>query len=162
MEYLTHFVQDKKQDWDQYVAYAMFVYNSSVHSATGFQPYELVYGYPIEVPHTLNKSPQKSYNYEDYTNELRQKMQDSFKLARDRLIDKKQKTKEQYHKKIHEITVKIGDKVLLKDHTHKGKLNPKWLGPFAITDIHDNENVSIKKGQKEIKVHKNELKVYNS
>jgi transposase InsO family protein len=89
IEYLRHFVQNKKQDWDQYVAYAMFVYNSSVHTATGFQPHELVYGYPIEVPHTLSKISQKSYKYEDYTNELRQKMQESFKLAKDRLIDKK-------------------------------------------------------------------------
>jgi hypothetical protein len=52
--------------------------------------------------------------------------------------------------------------VLLKDRTHKGKFNPKWLGPFAITIIHDNKNISIKKGQQEIKVHKTELKINNS
>ncbi|KAL4089038.1 hypothetical protein QTP88_024116 [Uroleucon formosanum] len=47
-EYLRHFVDEKKQNWDQYLPYSMFVYNSSVHSTTGFQPYELVYDRQLE------------------------------------------------------------------------------------------------------------------
>jgi len=35
-EYLRHFVDEKKQNWDQYLPYSMFVYNSSVHSTTGY------------------------------------------------------------------------------------------------------------------------------
>lgn len=161
-EYLRHYVEDKKQNWDDYVSYAMFVYNSTIHTATGFQPHELVYGYPIEVPHSLSRVPQPCYNYEDYTNEMRQKLQESCALARDRLVDKKNKSKTQYDKKQHELIVNVGDKVLLKDHIHTGKLNPRWLGPFTVTSLHDSENVSILRGRKEIKVHKNELKIFNS
>lgn len=103
----------------------MFVYNSTTHTATGFQPHELVYGYPIEVPHSLSRTPQPCYNYEDYTNELRQKLQESFALARDRLIIKKNKSKTRYDEKQYELIVNVGDKVLLKDHNHTGKLNPR-------------------------------------
>lgn len=161
-EYLRHYVEDKKQNWDEYVPYAMFVYNSTPHTTTGFQPHELVYGYQVEVPHSLSRTPQPCYNYEDYTSELRQKLQESCALARDRLVEKKTKSKTQYDKKQHELIVNVGDKVLLKDHIHTGKLNPRWLGPFAVISLHDNENVSIQRGRKEVRVHKNELKMYHS
>lgn len=88
-EYLRHYVNEKKQNWDEYIAYAMFVYNSTIHTATGFQPHELLYGYPVEVPHTLNRAPQPCYNYEDFSFELRRKLQESHSIARDRLITKK-------------------------------------------------------------------------
>lgn len=161
-EYLRHFVEEKKQNWDQYIPYAMFVYNSTTHTAIGFQPHELVYGYSIEVPHTLSRSPQPCYNYEDYTSELRHKLQESFVIARNRLLDKKHKAKMQYDKKQVELNVNVGDKVLLKSHTQTGKLNPKWLGPYEITCLYDNENVSIRRGKKEVYVYKNELKIFNS
>ncbi|KAL4083792.1 hypothetical protein QTP88_029108 [Uroleucon formosanum] len=57
-EYLRHYVDVNQQNWDSYVPYAMFVYNSSVHSSTGKQPYELLYGKTLLVPNSLTK-PQK-------------------------------------------------------------------------------------------------------
>jgi len=51
--------------------------------------------------------------------------------------------------------------VLTKDHTRKGKLSPKWKGPFEVINIHDNENVSIQQGKREVKIHKNELKIFS-
>lgn len=71
----------------------MFTYNSTVHSATKFQPHELLYGYPAEVPHTLSREPQPFYNYDDYTFELRKKLQKSSLLARENLIVNKEKSK---------------------------------------------------------------------
>ena len=35
-EYLRHYVDDKKGNCDEYTAYAMFVYNSTPHTSTGF------------------------------------------------------------------------------------------------------------------------------
>lgn len=56
-EYLRHYVEDRKQNWDEYVPYAMFVYNSTPHTTIGFQQHELVYEYPVEVPHSLSRMP---------------------------------------------------------------------------------------------------------
>lgn len=121
-----------------------------------------MYGYPLEVPHTLTRAPQPCYNYEDYTFELRKKLQESSLLARENLITNKTKSKTSYDKKQHEIIINVGDKVLLKNHNQKGKLSSKWKGPYSVTDVQDNENVTILRGRKEIRVHKNELNIFHS
>jgi hypothetical protein len=161
-EYLRHYVNEKKQDWDDFIPYAMFTYNSTIHSSTKFQPHELVYGHPIKVPHTLSRNPQPCYNYEDYTFELRRKLQEASLIARENLIDNKEKSKTVYDRKQNEINISVGDKVFIKNHIRKGKLSPKWLGPYEVISLQDNENVLIKRGRKEVRLHKNELKMYHS
>ncbi|KAL4092466.1 hypothetical protein QTP88_026967 [Uroleucon formosanum] len=41
-EYLRHFVDKDQMNWDTFILYAMFVFNSSEHRSTGKQPYELL------------------------------------------------------------------------------------------------------------------------
>lgn len=64
--YLRHYVDKHLDDWDDYVPYAMFVYNTTVHTTTKHQPYELIYGFSASIPHTLSRTPQPRYNYDDY------------------------------------------------------------------------------------------------
>uniref|UniRef100_A0A2S2NY96 RNA-directed DNA polymerase n=1 Tax=Schizaphis graminum TaxID=13262 RepID=A0A2S2NY96_SCHGA len=159
VEYFRHYVDENAKNWDDFIPYAMFTYNSTIHSSTKYQPYELVFGHPVKVSHTFSRKPQPCYNYEDYTFELRRKLQDAFLIARENLIDSKEKSKTVYDKKQNEISINVGDKVFIKNHVRKGKFSPKWLGPYEIISLQDNENVVIKKGRKEVKLHKNELKM---
>lgn len=122
----------------------------------------MVNGRQVEVPHSFSHNPQPCYNYDDYNFELRKKLQESHKLARDKIIKTKEKAKTNYDKNEHSININVGDKVLTKDHTQKGKLSPKWKGPFEVISIHDNQNVSIQRGRKKVVIHKNELKIFNS
>ncbi|KAL4083034.1 hypothetical protein QTP88_028364 [Uroleucon formosanum] len=104
-EYLRHYVDVNQQNWDSYVPYAMFVYNSLVHSSTGKQPYELLYGKTLLVPNSLTKAPDARYNYDDYQTELKQKLRESHQIARERLIQKKQKTKFDYDQTAHSVDI---------------------------------------------------------
>lgn len=160
-EYLRHYVQNHQRNWDDYVAFAMFVYNTTVHTTTKYQPYELVYGFPASIPHTLSRNPTTSYNYDEYAAELKQKLQESHKIVRDTIISSKEKSKEKYDKNNCQIEVNVGDKVWIKNHKQKGKLAQKWLGPFPVISLHENENISIQRGRKEIRLHKNEIKIAN-
>lgn len=83
-------------------------------------------------------------------------------IARKNLLKNKEKSKVSYDKKQHDIVINVGDKVLLKEHNQKGKLGAKWNGPYTVISLHDNENVSIQRGRKEVKIHKNEVKIFNS
>jgi hypothetical protein len=118
-EYIRHYVDEKMRNWDEFIPYAMFTYNSTIHSSTKFQPYELVYGHPVKVPHTLSRNPQPCYNYEDYTFELRRKLQEASLIARKNLIDNKEKSKTVYDRKQNEIDINIGDKVFIKKSRSK-------------------------------------------
>lgn len=53
-DYIKHCATDY-DDWDQLLPFAMFAYNTSVHEATNFTPYELVFG---RVARTLSSSSQ--------------------------------------------------------------------------------------------------------
>lgn len=159
-EYLRHYVDQNVQDWDDYVPYAMFVYNTTPHTTTNRQPYELLYGKPAEVPHSLTRTEEVRYNYDDYSADLKQKLQRAHDTARKTIIEKKEKSKKAYDRTSKPINVHVGDKVLTKWHTRKGKLSAKWQGPFEVVGCTNTENIIIRKGRREIKVHINEVKLF--
>jgi len=161
-DYLRSFVDKDPQNWDTYVPFAMFCHNSTVHTATKFQPYQLVYGNEITVPHSFTRDPEPQYNYEDYHFEMKKQMQEAHKLARAELLESKHKSKERYDKSIAPLNLVEGDRVLMQDKARKGKLTPKWLGPYPIVDIQpDSPNVTILKKNKPVKVHRNLLKQFH-
>ena len=40
---LAHYVADNPHQWDKYVNQVLFAYRTSVHSSTGFTPFELMF-----------------------------------------------------------------------------------------------------------------------
>lgn len=116
-EYLRHYVNQDPLTWDTWLPYSIFVYNTTPHTSTTYSPHELLYGYPAKIPSSLNKNPQISYNYDNYANELKARLQHGYKIAREQLQDKKQKTKIQYDKKSKIKLFNVGDKVLIKNQT---------------------------------------------
>ncbi|KAL4088679.1 hypothetical protein QTP88_023763 [Uroleucon formosanum] len=148
----TPYHPQNPQNWDTYVLFAMFCHNSTVHTATKFQPYQLVYGNEITVPHSFTRDPEPQYNYEDYYFEMKKQMQEAHKLARAELLESKHKSKERYDKLIAPLNLAEGDRVLIQDKARKGKLAPKWLGPYPIVEIQpDSPNVTILKKTKPVK-----------
>jgi len=86
VEYLRHYVAEDQKDWDDWVTYATFVYNTTTHRATGYTPFELLFGYKARVPTSLQERPTPQYNYDDYVSELKSRMQTAHAVARDRLL----------------------------------------------------------------------------
>ncbi|VVC35128.1 Hypothetical protein CINCED_3A002846 [Cinara cedri] len=113
----------------------MFFHNSTIHSATKFQPYHLVYGHPVVIPTSMKNDPELQYNYNDYQYEIKKQMQESEAIARKNLLNAKEKSKEHYDRNSKQQSFSIGDKVLMLDKTSKNKLAPKWFGSFDIFDI---------------------------
>jgi hypothetical protein len=101
----------------------MFMYNANVQSATGFQPYELVYGKKISIPTSFLKSTEPQYNYEDYQYKLKRHMQEAHAIAHDRLLKCKEESKESYDKTVDPQKISIGSKVHLK--TSENQRNSK-------------------------------------
>ncbi|KAL4153814.1 hypothetical protein QTP88_001647 [Uroleucon formosanum] len=162
-EYLRDFIGKDELNWDTRIPYAIFCHNSTVHSATKFQPYHLVYGNSVKIPTPLTNEPEPQYNYNDYQYEVKRQMQEAQALARSNLLEAKSKSKKQYDKTAKHQSFEVGQKVLLQEKAPKNKLAPKWLGPYKILEVDPtNKNVTIKKSNKKNQnVHQNLLKLFH-
>lgn len=161
-EYLRSFAAKDQLNWDDYIPFAMFAYNSSKHTSTGYQPFELVFGRQVTIPSTLSKPTEPQYNYDDYQFELKRKIQETQEIAKHRLINNKEKAKERYDEKVHSVPLEVGDKVYLENKASRNKLTPKWTGPFEILEIAPNNvNIVLMHKGKRKTVHRNLLKRHN-
>jgi hypothetical protein len=160
-EYLRHYIKEDQSNWDEWVPYAVYVYNTSTHTSTGYTPFELVYGFKSAMPSALQANRSVQYGYDDFATELRGRLQTGHRIARKRLTAAKEKSKEQYDRASKRPSFHVGDKVLLYDETvrrgRSKKLCSQWLGTYEIINL-DKVNATIKRGRNSQKVHLNRLK----
>lgn len=165
-EYLRHFVDVDQRNWDEWLKMASFAFNTTVHSATKFTPFELMTGRRALMPSSfVNNEPRKPFfSYDDYVATLKHNLQEVFRIARENMINAKIKSKASYDKNSNEVVFKIGDYVQLLNETvrqgRSAKLGPQWLGPYVVVDLSGERNVSIKKGRSTKLVHMDKLKHY--
>jgi hypothetical protein len=162
-EYLRHYVREDQSNWDEWIPYATYVYNTTVHTATTFTPFELVYGFKSEVPSALREAPAAQYNYDNYLTELTGRLQSSHEVARQKLLDSKEKTKAYYDRDSETLEFQVGQKVLLFDETvrrgRSRKLSPQYIGPYEVLAV-EGVNVVIKKGRTAQRVHVNRIRPF--
>lgn len=104
-EYIRSYISINKLDWDHWLKYFTYCYNTTPSTTHGYTPFELVYG-KTTTPYnfTLNGKVDPIYNIDDYKSELKFKLQTAQKRATDLLEKAKVKTKENYDKKqIHKV-----------------------------------------------------------
>jgi len=160
-ECLRNFSNEKQENWCEMLSYAMYMYNTTPHTSHKFTPYELVFGKQPVIPSNFLKPSTSGYSYNDYVSELRTRMQEARQMAKKHLIETKLKSKSNYDKHINPVELEIGDKVLMKNMKKKKKLEPNWIGPYEIFEVHEPVNVSIRKNNKIIRVHTNHLQLFN-
>jgi hypothetical protein len=165
VEYLRCYISEDQTNWDKWIPYAIFVFNTTPHTSTGYTPHELMFGRKPNIPGILQKeTPSVQYTYDNYIRELQSRLQSSYQLAKSNLITKKERSKEQHDKTVNIPLFSVGDRVLLHDEKiRRGrslKLSPPWIGPYDIIEI-DDVNVTLKLPRnKTLKVHANRLKPF--
>jgi len=120
-------VREDQTNWDEWIPYAVYVYNTTVYTTTAYTSFELVYGFRSEVPSALRETPSVQYNYENSLTDLRGRLQSAREVDRQKLKSSKEKSKE-YYKGSEPFEFQTGQKVLLFDETvqrgRSKKLNP--------------------------------------
>lgn len=159
-DYLKHYVNQNQNDWDNWIPMAIFSFNTAIHSVTKFSPYELVFGSKPILPSSLTKEPEFLYTYDNYVDQLKYRLNKSHEIAKNNILDSKQKSKITYDKKVKNPLYNVGDKVYLENNKSRQckKLSSNYLGPYEIIEIHDNQNVSLKIKNKIVRIHKNRIK----
>ena len=78
-------MKEDQPNWDEWVPFAAYAYNSE-HSATGYTPFELVYGRPTSLATAVRREPSPQYNYDDYVSEQQWRLQTARHVAKKNLI----------------------------------------------------------------------------
>lgn len=137
----------------------MFSYNCSIHEATKFTPYELVFGKLARLPSSKPLAENENLpTYSGFLKEIVTRIINNQKSAYNNLIEAKLKSKKYYDRDCRPNLYKIGDSVFLRSGPKPGKLQDHYSGPFEILDITDSNGVIIKIKNKLKTVHPDRLK----
>lgn len=157
--YLRAFSSKNKDEWHLLLKFAMFAYNNSIHSTTGFTPHELAHGFKIQIPNHLFKS-KTIYNYDNLADMVRNNIANALELAKKHLITQKMINKQYYDKNAKNLDIQVGDKILLKTQNKTDKFQHIYDGPYEVLTA-NNDYVEIKRNNSRVKVHKNLIKKLN-
>lgn len=158
---MRNYVDKKPATWDDYVRTAAHAFNNTINESSGYTPMQLLFGFTSDIPNNLTKAPDPVYNFDDYHFELRHKLQLSFNVARNRLMEAKERSKKYYDSNQNVRRFHIGDMVLLQNPARINKLDLIWQGPFRVIEVRENtNNVVILVRNNKRAVHMNRLKMF--
>ena len=152
----SQFVNEQHDDWDSWIPFFTFFYNTTPHTEHTFTPFELVFGtqanYPARLKETNSIDP--VYNYDAYQKELKFKLQLAAHKARILLEKSKINRICNQTQKANPTDVQIGDQIWLKKENRR-KLDS---GPFTIIQMqHPNVTIQNTISKETQTVHKNRI-----
>lgn len=160
-EYLRMYINDAKSDWDDWVQYYSFCYNTTPSIYHDFSPFELVFGRKAMISETLSgDTVDPVYDLDAYYHEVKYRMQLANKRANEFIFKAKQNRKVIYDKLSNKTNFKPGDLVMLSNE-NRTKFDPWYKGPYSIISI-EGVNCVIKDcaetNGKQMNVHKNRVR----
>ena len=129
----------------------------------------MLYGRSVRGPGTILKElwtkevniPEVKSSYE-YVTELRERLEDSLKLAQEELEKSQKRYKRHYDRKAKPRRLEVGDRVLILLPTDSNKLLMQWRGPYTVESRVGANDYRVKMGSKTKTYHVNMLKKYIS
>lgn len=136
IESLARLTQQHVNNWDKYIAPALFSYRTSRHSTTRLTPFLLVYGREAKLPTDSTEIEEEATLVQHVERQI-DKLPIIRSKARKQIDNEQQKQKDRHDRKLPPVTqFHIGDQVLYYratlDKQWSNKLSPKWKGPYYI------------------------------
>ena len=164
---LSNYVNDEKNNWDEYLPLLMFAYNTATHASHKFTPFELQHGRQARVPLDLMHPSDKIELYltpESYAAKLQDELPAVYEHVAKNIEMAVLPNKIRHDRKCRAATFVVGDYCWLLDTaTLKGvskKLSHRFKGPYRVVQVIDDANFKLKTltGRKTIIVNKSRLK----
>lgn len=141
-EYVRSYLSTDKTDWDVWLSYFTYCFNTTPSTVHGYCPFELIFGKkPLNFEFLLNNDNDPIYNIDAYDKEVKFRLQTANHRAK--LLVEKSKVMQKYSfdRKVNPIDLRIDDLVLLRnDAGHK--LESLYNGPYRVKTV-DNPNCVI-------------------
>ncbi|KAL2081327.1 hypothetical protein ACEWY4_023180 [Coilia grayii] len=123
-------------DWDAALPLLLFALRDSVSEATGFTPFELVFGHEVRGPLRIVKErlirESSEGNVLQYVATFRDRLATACHVAQENLKGAKVRMKAQYDKRAVERSFQPGDRVLVLLPMRGSGLSTKFCGPYTI------------------------------
>lgn len=164
---IANYVNEKKNDWAEYLPLLQFAYNSAVQTTTKFTPFELTYGRPPRMPLDLLTHQAQLDLYlsaGSYAENLQQTLAEAFVNVSKNTEVSIQPAKMKHDRLCRAGNFEEGDYVWVLDTaTLKGvskKLSNRFKGPYKISTKVDDATYKVKalKGSRTTMVNKARLK----
>jgi hypothetical protein len=128
---LAKVISEHQRDWDAYVAYATFCYNTSVHRSTGYTPYFLMHGrearWNMDV---LLDSQVNARTHNEHAADLSDRLEEAHRITREHLGTSAAYSKGWYDKRVKQQNFAVGEAVRVLDQRGYPRRTPKWQLPY--------------------------------
>jgi hypothetical protein len=141
---LSKFVETHQRDWDTYLPFVVFAYNSAPQASTGESPFFLLYGRDPRMPTDLSMAPSRALapqfkDVAEYRADLVKSLEEARALARQHLQAAQAEQKRRYDQSHIDAPFLVGDRVWLYtprvDVGQSKKLARLWVGPYRIIKL---------------------------
>lgn len=127
---ISMYVSADHRDWDRFLPYATFAYNTSVHDTTKFTPFFLLHGREATLPLDAALGLQSDEVRAPSNQEVLQRWQRARELVSTRELEAQRKNKQRYDVSRREATFRTGDLVYIRTPIRKRNRTTKFLHPF--------------------------------
>jgi len=132
-------ISERQNDWSEHLPYVAAAIRASPSDATGYSPNFLMFSREVNTPADIAYglvSPEPTPTYDDFVDNVRNKMVAAFDMVRDNLRVSAQRNKRYYDLKVRPAKFKEGDSVYYynprKYVGRSDKWSLKYTGPFQI------------------------------
>ncbi len=160
---LKLWANEQQDDWDVLLPFALFAYNTQVHSLLRETPFYLCHGRDARLPVDVvtGRRPEPSVDVGAYATEVAQRLHDTHTRVTEILKQVNEERRsvnggEQW------LQLSVGDEVYLHDPTTEvgksRKLTRRWTGPYTVLEKKSEVNYVITRGGNNQLVHVERLK----
>jgi transposase InsO family protein len=147
---LRTYIKGLGKDWDEYLQPVIHAINTSEVYSTGLSPFLLVHGQQARNPVSalLPDSDHQARTVQENFSHLVERMHKVRQEAYESIKKTQSEMQQRYNKHTKDPIFKVGDIVFVKKETPdpgKGKLSPKYKGPYLIIEMTTKNTARLKR-----------------